>query len=99
MVNNTVGQIQGFVAAGGEFVRTPKRPAPQGETSAISGAQRPYESPLHWTFFVELLVIGYCLAGASVLIQRGEGLWALAMIFWAGCLGLMVQQQLVRAPS
>lgn len=94
MVNNTVGQIQGFVASGGEFARTPKLSTrPHEETLGALGADLPYASPLDWTFFVELLVMAYCMAGAVMLIQHGEGLWSLAMVFWAACLGLMVQQQ------
>ncbi|HUF74648.1 MAG TPA: glycosyltransferase [Longimicrobiales bacterium] len=95
MVNNTVGQIQGFVAAGGEFVRTPKGHF-RVETAlpSPSSASLEYATPLHWTFFAEILVIAYCIAGAAFLIYRGETLWSLAMIFWGACLGLMVQQQL-----
>jgi len=40
--------------------------------------------------------MAYCLAGAVLLVQRGEALWSLAMVFWAVCLGLMVQQQLAK---
>jgi cellulose synthase/poly-beta-1,6-N-acetylglucosamine synthase-like glycosyltransferase len=95
MVNNTVGQIQGFVSSGGEFVRTPKlASAHLDPTRDALGADQPYSSPLHWTFFVELVVMVYCVAGAVFLVQQGQGLWALAMIFWALSMGLMVQQQL-----
>jgi hypothetical protein len=95
MVNNTVGQVQGFMTAGGEFARTPKRKhTVKDRALAAMGADRPYSSPLHWTFFAEVLVIAYCLAGAVFLVQQGEGLWSLAMLFWAACLGLMVQQQM-----
>ncbi len=93
MVNNTVGQIQGFLSSGGEFVRTPKLVSGNSALAAM-GADTPYTSPLHWTFFVELLVMAYCVAGAVLLVQEGEALWSLAMVFWAGCLGLMVQQQI-----
>ena len=41
--------------------------------------------------------MAYCLAGAAFLVQHGEGLWSLAMLFWAACLGLMVQQQMARS--
>jgi len=97
MVNNTVGQIQGFATAGGEFVRTPKkkRIATDGALAAL-GAEQAYSSPLHWTFYAEVLVMAYCLAGAVFLVQQGQGLWSLAMIFWAACLGLMVQQQMTQ---
>lgn len=100
MVNNTVGQIQGFATAGGEFVRTPKRSrvAKDGALAAM-GAEQAYSSPLHWTFFAEVLVILYCLAGAAFLVQQGEGLWSVAMLFWAACLGLMVQQQMTQSPA
>lgn len=97
MVNNTVGQVQGFMARGGEFARTPKQKrASTDHALAALGADRAYASPLHWTFFAEVLVMAYCLAGAAFLIQQGEGLWSLAMLFWAGCLGLMVQQQMAQ---
>ena len=100
MVNNTVGQIQGFATSGGEFVRTPKRKRVSADGSlAALGAEQAYSSPLHWTFFAELLVIAYCLAGAAFLVQQGEGLWSVAMIFWAACLGLMVQQQMTRSQA
>lgn len=95
MVNNTVGQIQGFLAPGGEFMRTPKGSPRQ--TAAESNGRpvaRPYPSPLHWSFFGEALALAYCVAGATLLIRSGEGLWALAMILWAACLGLVIQQQL-----
>lgn len=96
MVNNTVGQIEGFVSSGGEFVRTPKLATVHEDREIASlGADRAYSSPLHWTFFAELLVMAYCLAGATFLVQQGEALWSIAMIFWALCLGLMVQQQVV----
>lgn len=94
MVNNTVGQIEGFVSSGGEFVRTPKLSSMHEDKEIASlGADLAYSSPLHWTFFAEVLVMAYCLGGAAFLIQQGEGLWSLAMFFWAFCLGLMIQQQ------
>jgi cellulose synthase/poly-beta-1,6-N-acetylglucosamine synthase-like glycosyltransferase len=100
MVNNTVGQVQGFLAAGGEFVRTPKGEAHfLTAVPSVVAAPSAYRTPLHWTFFAEILVIAYCLAGAAWLIQHGEGLWSLAMILWAACLGLMVQQQIVHRPA
>lgn len=95
MVNNTVGQIQGFTTRGGEFARTPKRKhVVKDDALTALGADRAYSSPLHWTFFAEVLVMAYCLAGAVFLVQQGEGLWSLAMLFWGACLGLMVQQQM-----
>jgi cellulose synthase/poly-beta-1,6-N-acetylglucosamine synthase-like glycosyltransferase len=101
MVNNTVGQVQGFLAAGGEFVRTPKGEAHFAASVAPGGTASPsaYQTPLHWTFFAEILVIGYCFAGTAWLIQHGQGLWSLALIFWGACLGLMVQQQLAYRPT
>lgn len=99
MVNNTVGQIQGLLSSGGEFVRTPKLASTHDDAAMVAmGADTPYASPLHWTFFAELLVMAYCVAGAVFLVQQGEALWSLAMVFWALCLGLMVQQQ-VSIPS
>lgn len=100
MVNNTVGQIQGFVSSGGEFVRTPKQSLRHlDETMVALGADTPYRSPLHWTFFGELLLAAYCSVGAVVLVQQGEAFWSLALVFWALCMGLMVQQQLAEAPE
>ncbi len=113
MVNNTVGQIQGFLTSGGEFVRTPKGPAADGALPAASASPatphatqaeqatrvakvkpRGYASPLDWTFFAELLVMGYCVAGAVFLVQAGEAFWSVPMVMWALCMGLMVQQQM-----
>lgn len=100
MVNNTVGQIQGFLSSGGEFVRTPKQGASHDDAVMVAmGADAPYSSPLHWTFLAELLTMAYCVAGAVFLVQRGEALWSLAMVFWAVCLGLMVQQQVAARPA
>lgn len=96
MVNNTVGQLQGLVASGGEFVRTPKLTHVHDDpTLGALGADRAYVSPLHWTFFVEIAVMGYAVASAALLIGAGEGFWAVAMVFWAACMGLTVQQQVV----
>ncbi len=100
MVNNTVGQVQGFLRAGGEFVRTPKGEAHLSASgSRMTVPPAAYRTPLHWTFFAEILVIAYCVASAAWLIQQGEGLWSLAMIVWGACLGLMVQQQIVHRPA
>jgi len=93
MVNNSAGQVQGFLEAGGEFVRTPKSNRPPGAPAAKTAA-RAYASPLHWTFFAELAVIGYCLMTTAVLMSRGEGLWAVPLVFWAMCLGLVAQMQM-----
>ncbi|MDZ7780889.1 MAG: glycosyltransferase [Gemmatimonadota bacterium] len=120
MVNNTVGQIQGFLQSGGEFMRTPKgsqhAEAAQADGGAPGGVQEPsgarsraqavatrrvktrpraYTSPLDWTFFAELLVMGYCALGAGYLIQSGEAFWSVPMIMWALCMALMVQQQML----
>ncbi|HKJ01709.1 MAG TPA: hypothetical protein VJ997_04620, partial [Longimicrobiales bacterium] len=96
MVNNTVGQIQGFFLREGEFVRTPK--GWQSRDAATSRA-RPYASPLHWTFFVELGVLAYCLLGSTLLMARGEALWALPLVFWGMCLGLVARLQLTPQPA
>ena len=96
MVNNTVGQLQGLFSSGGEFVRTPKLThAHDDPTLGALGAERAYVSPLHWTFFVEIGVTGYALASAALLVNSGEGFWAVAMVFWAACMALTVQQQVV----
>jgi hypothetical protein len=96
MVNNSAGQIQGFIEAGGEFVRTPKaNPHPAARPMpSPGGITRAYASPLHWTFFAEILVIAYCLAGTALLFGQGEALWAIPMLFWAMCLGLVAQLQM-----
>ena len=99
MVNNTAGQIQGFLSSGGEFVRTPKdHHAGSDEVAAAAEAPtvspKRYRSPLHWTFYIELLVITYCLASTAMLVQAGEALWAVPLVFWAGCLAMVVQLQL-----
>jgi len=93
MVNNSAGQVQGFIEAGGEFVRTPKSNVRPGGV-APKGKARGYTSPLHWTFFAELLVIGYCFVTTAVLMSRGEALWAVPLVFWAMCLGLVAQMQM-----
>jgi cellulose synthase/poly-beta-1,6-N-acetylglucosamine synthase-like glycosyltransferase len=90
MVNNSVGQMQGFLSRGGEFARTPKGRPSQDGTSLL----RPYESPLHWTFFLELVVVAYCVATSALLVERGEALWALPMLFWGASVGLVMRLQL-----
>jgi len=96
MVNNTVGQLQGLFVSGGEFVRTPKLThVHEDETLGALGADRAYVSPLHWTFFLEIAVMLYSVAGAAMLVSLGQGFWSVAMVFWAVCMGLTIQQQLV----
>ena len=99
MVNNTVGQIQGFLSTGGEFVRTPKAHHVQSEITPKHAAPDVYRVPLHWSFFIELLVIAYCLVSTIVLMNAGEALWAVPLAFWAICLGIVVQQQLTPAAA
>lgn len=99
MVNNTVGQIQGFLSTGGEFVRTPKAHHLRSEVTPEHAAPDVYHVPLHWSFFMELFVIAYCLVSTIVLMNAGEALWAVPLAFWAICLGIVVQQQLVPAAA
>ena len=94
MVNNTIGQIQGFLTSGGEFVRTPKGHKATVVRKSGQTALSAYQVPLHWSFFVELLTIIYCLGGGAVLSSAGEAFWAVPLLFWALCLGFVVQQQL-----
>jgi hypothetical protein len=95
-VNNTVGQFQGLLSSGGEFARTPKLVHAHDDPALDAlGADRAYVSPLHWTFFLEIAVMGYAIASATLLIRSGEGFWAVAMVFWALCMALTVQQQVV----
>ncbi len=61
-----------------------------GSTSMVKA----YASPLHWTFFAEILVIAYCLADTALLFSQGVALWAIPMLFWAMCLGLVAQLQM-----
>jgi hypothetical protein len=93
MVANTVGQVQGFFSKEGEFARTPK--SPRRNAPATSSADRAYTSPLHWTFFVELVVIAYCFASFVYLARAGEIIWAPPLLFWGGCLSLVVALQLL----
>ncbi len=92
MVNNTVGQLEGFLLGEAEFVRTPKGQRPVGIASAQ--AAEPYLSPLHWTFFAEVAVLAYCLLASGLLMTRGDALWALPLIFWGMCIGLVARLQL-----
>ncbi|MGD8601500.1 MAG: glycosyltransferase [Gemmatimonadota bacterium] len=96
MINNTAGQLAGFLTRGGEFVRTPKDSSEEEEKEGAKPVRRrSYQVPLHWTFFAELLLIGYCVFGATLLISKGEGLWAMPLLFWGACVGLVAQLQLV----
>lgn len=97
MVNNTVGQIQGFLSGEGAFARTPKGWITPGAAGAA--ALRPYASPLHWTFFLEVLVLVYSLATAVMLGAAGEALWAFPMLFWGGCVGMVVSLQVTPRPQ
>lgn len=94
MVNNTVGQVQGFLLGAGEFARTPK-----GWTAgaySAGRAQTAYSSPLHWSFAAEVLVIVYCLLSAVLLLQRGEWFWVFPLLFWGACVALVVKLQVRR---
>lgn len=99
MVNNTAGQIQGFLSRGGEFVRTPKELHIGSETTAAAPAPKSYGSPLHWSFWFEILVMAYCVWTTTVLVSAGEALWAIPLVFWAICLGLVVRLQLTPVPA
>jgi hypothetical protein len=100
MVNNTAGQVLGLVSTRGAFARTPKgaRPSQDAALRAM-GAERSYAVPLNWTFFVEILVIAYALAGAAMLTMHGQAAWSLPLVFWATCLGLVVQLQVAPQPA
>jgi cellulose synthase/poly-beta-1,6-N-acetylglucosamine synthase-like glycosyltransferase len=91
MVNNSVAQIQGLVLNEGEFARTPK--GWQSDRADRADVLPAYASPLHWTFALELAVIGYCLWSTALLVSRGESLWAVAMLFWGLCIGLVAALQ------
>ena len=94
MIANTVGQVQGILSRTGEFRRTPKRRrSPAAHELSALGADRPYPNPLHWTFFLELIVVAYCALGLGVLVVRGELLWTLPLAFWGMCLALVVLLQ------
>ena len=99
MVNNTVAQVQGFFLPEGEFVRTPKGTRHSPGARLASAAASPYQSPLHWTFFLELMVLAYSLLGSAVLIARGEALWAFPLLFWGMCVALVVRLQLSAQPA
>lgn len=100
MVNNTVGQLLGLTSKRGAFARTPKGARPSNDDALRAmGAERPYELPLNWTFFIELLVIAYALAGTAMLALHGQVAWSLPLVFWATCLGLVVQLQVTPQPA
>jgi cellulose synthase/poly-beta-1,6-N-acetylglucosamine synthase-like glycosyltransferase len=100
MVNNTVGQVVGFVAGKGEFTRTPKKVrSPSDGTLRALGADRPYTLGLDWTVFLEMSLVGYAAFGAGLLVSRGEALWALPLLFWGMCLALVVQLQVRPLPA
>lgn len=99
MVNNSAGQVAGFLSEGGEFVRTPKAQHVPSETAPEKVKPKAYSVPLHWTFFIELIVMAYCLASTAMLVANGEALWAVPLVFWAACLGLVVQLQMTPAPA
>ncbi len=96
MVNNTAGQLQGFLPGSGEFARTPKGRPSGGGTAAQ--AARPYFSPLHWTFFAEVAVLAYCLLTSALLMTHGAAVWALPLLFWGMCIGLVARLQLLPQP-
>ena len=95
MVNNSVGQAEGFLVTGGEFARTPKGVAESGQDSITSvGADKAYSNPLHWTFFAELALISYCIVAAVLLSTRGELLWAMPLVLFGTCIAVVVLLQM-----
>jgi cellulose synthase/poly-beta-1,6-N-acetylglucosamine synthase-like glycosyltransferase len=92
MVSNAVAHLQGTVSAEGEFARTPK--GNRRASTTPGGISELYRSPLHWTFYLELAVVAYCVASGSVLILSGEALWSIPLFFWGMCVGLVVTMQL-----
>lgn len=92
MVNNSVAQLQGLLLTEGEFARTPK--GNQRASLAPGGTSALYQSRLHWTFFLEFVVVIYCLASSALLISRGEALWSIPLFFWGACVGLVMKLQL-----
>jgi hypothetical protein len=44
-------------------------------------------------------VVGYCVTATAVLVSAGEALWAIPLLFWALCVGLVVQLQMVPRPA
>jgi len=51
------------------------------------------------TFFVEVGVLAYCLLTSTLLMVQGEALWALPLLFWGMCVGLVAQLQLSPQPA
>jgi len=98
MVNNSAAQLQGYLVSGGEFVRTPKSRS-QAAGASVRRRGLSYASPLHWTFFIEILVVAYCVTATAVLVNAGEALWAIPLLFWGLCVGLVVQLQMVPRPA
>ena len=95
MVNNSVGQAEGFLVTGGEFARTPKGVVESGRHSITAvGADKAYSNPLHWTFFAELALTSYCIVGAALLFTKGESLWSLPLILFGICIALVVRLQM-----
>ena len=94
MVVNTIGQIQGLLSSRGEFTRTPKRPASRMATEIEDPQARPYRLPLHWTFFVELLMLAQTVLGAVFLYRNGEAFWTAPLFFWGLCLAVVLVLQL-----
>ena len=95
MVNNSVGQAEGFLVAGGEFARTPKGVVESGHRSITAvGADKAYSNPLHWTFFAELALTSYCIVGAALLFTKGESLWAFPLILFGICIALVIRLQM-----
>jgi hypothetical protein len=43
--------------------------------------------------------VAYCLIGSAVLIAAGDALWALPLLFWGACVGLVVKLQMSAQPS
>jgi cellulose synthase/poly-beta-1,6-N-acetylglucosamine synthase-like glycosyltransferase len=99
MVNNTVAQLQGFLLSEGEFARTPKGTRRSVDGSVAALATGLYRSPLHWTFFLEVLVVAYSGMASAILVMAGEALWALPLLFWGLCVGLVVKFQLSAQPA
>ena len=98
MVNNSAAQLQGYLVSGGEFVRTPKASS-RTAGAALRRREVTYASPLHWTFFIEVLLVAYCVTSTVLLVNAGEALWAIPLLFWGLCVGLVVQLQMVPRPA
>ena len=81
-------------------MRTPKAHH-AGSEGVVTGMSAPqaYRSPLHWTFFLEVVLAGYCLMASAFLVTNGDALWAVPLVFWAGCLALVAQLQMTPSPA